>query len=636
MSNQPSIPAITVIPSLDFPATLKRLQAKRTAILAGARPLNSKEVGQLETQGNSAQDWNAVRVGGRFNPGSIRNNRFFGACFLGSFDGAAVATGASISLPTGIYDSVIVDSVIADGCCVWNVKGCGNYFIDDHAVLCNVGTLVCGADALFGNGREIVIGIETGGREVLSYADMTIAVAQAVARQRDALNDYRAFIEAYCGAVRSGFGIVAEGCCIVNCPQIVDSFLGAAARCTNATLVRNAAILSSREEPTTVEDGVYVRNSCLQWGCHASSMAIVDDSVLTEHSHAERHGKVTHSIIGPNTGIAEGEVTASLVGPFVGFHHQSLLIGALWPEGKGNVAYGANVGSNHTSKAPDQEIYCGEGLFFGLGANIKFPADFSGAPYSIIATGVTTLPQRVSFPFSLINNPSRRVDGVPPAYNELSPGWVLSDNLYTVARNEGKYLKRNKAKRSTFDFEVFRPEIVDLMVAARDKLRSAAADREYYTDADIAGIGKNFVLRQSLVKGIEAYTLHIERYCLAGLLRRIRQCAADRLRIDEKVLSAAVPGDARWEHERAHFMAEGFGARTLVRNLERYAELSAMAAQAIAAAKEKDDARGKTVMEDYGRAHTPAAADGFVRETAAKNETLQKEIRELIARHAGS
>ena len=79
--------------------------------------------------------------------------------------------------------------------------------------------------------------------------------------------------------------------------------------------------------------------------------------------------------------MAGGEVAASLLGPFVSFHHQALLIATLWPEGKGNVAYGANVGSNHTSKAPDQEFWPGEGMFLGLGVNIKFPADFSRAPY---------------------------------------------------------------------------------------------------------------------------------------------------------------------------------------------------------------------------------------------------------------
>lgn len=99
----------------------------------------------------------------------------------------------------------------------------------------------------------------------------------------------------------------------------------------------------------------------LQWGAHVDQMAIVEEAVLCEHSHVDKHGKLLGSLLGANSGVSEGEVSASLVGPFVGFHHQALLIAAMWPAGKGNVGYGANVGSNHTSKAPDQEIRPGEG-----------------------------------------------------------------------------------------------------------------------------------------------------------------------------------------------------------------------------------------------------------------------------------
>src|SRR5262249_61253794 len=142
-----------------------------------------------------------------------------------------------------------------------------------------------------------------------------------------------------------------------------------------------------------VASGAAVTRSVLQWGAAAETMAILDRAVLTEHAHAERHGKVSASVLGPNTGVAEGEVTASLVGPFVGFHHQALLIAALWPEGRGNVSYGACVGSNHTSRAPDQEALLGEGTFLGLGVNVKYPLDLSRSPYSVVACGVTLAPQ---------------------------------------------------------------------------------------------------------------------------------------------------------------------------------------------------------------------------------------------------
>ena len=80
-----------------------------------------------------------------------------------------------------------------------------------------------------------------------------------------------------------------------------------------------------------------------------------------EHSSLEDNGVVVDSLIGSNSHIAKGEITACYVGPFVGMHHQSLLIGILWPLGRGNVGYGSNVGSNHTGRIPDQETSVGEG-----------------------------------------------------------------------------------------------------------------------------------------------------------------------------------------------------------------------------------------------------------------------------------
>lgn len=58
------------------------------------------------------------------------------------------------------------------------------------------------------------------------------------------------------------------------------------------------------------------------------------------------------------------------------------------------MGYGANVGSNHTGRAPDQELWPGEGVFFGLGTSIKFPANYVAAQYSVIATGACGVGRR--------------------------------------------------------------------------------------------------------------------------------------------------------------------------------------------------------------------------------------------------
>ena len=76
--------------------------------------------------------------------------------------------------------------------------------------------------------------------------------------------------------------------------------------------------------------------------------------------------------------------------------------------------------------------------------NIKYPSDFTRAPYTIVAMGVSTLPQKLGFPFSLVNKPWGPAPGVSPAYNEIIPAWVLRENLYALKRTEGKFRARNR------------------------------------------------------------------------------------------------------------------------------------------------------------------------------------------------
>jgi hypothetical protein len=432
-------------------------------------------------------------------------------------------------------------------------------------------------------------------------------------------------VDAYVEAVKSTKGVIEEKALVRNTTRVENVYVGRSAVISGATLVKNATILSGDDEKTECVDGAWVRDSILQWGSEVASMAIVDSSLLTEHTHVERHGKVTQSILGPNTGVAEGEVTASLCGPFVGFHHQSLLIAAFWPEGKGNVGYGANVGSNHTSKAPDQEIWPGEGTFFGLGVNIKFPSDFTKAPYCIIASGVAALPQKVTFPFSLINSPSENYPGVSPAYNEITPGWVLSDNIFTIRRNEGKYKSRNKAKRTQFVFDVFRPDVVDLMLSARKRLAEGVQKKEIYTDRDIKGLGKNYLLEANRVSAVETYTFYIRYYALLGLMKQLESepnWAATVLTTKTK--------HPQWEHERAILVGE-FGADAkatdLLASLGEAVEQIAVDTQV---SKEKDDSRGARIIDDYPHAHKPAAEDKFVKQTWTETRELQARIKTLI------
>jgi len=608
-------------------------EPKGKSILMGdnIRPLDPKETEKLIKNGNYCPDWSRVMVAEGFSPDRIFHSNFFGTCILGAFRENAVKADKNLVYPSGIYNSTITDCEIGSDSLVMNVGSLSCYIVWEGAVVFNCSSVI-GGETAFGNGVEIGIAIETGGREVLTFAELSIPVAEMIGGRRadkELQDAYKAFIDKYTKAVTSPRGIICKNAILRNTPKVVNTFVGEGAVIDSATCVSEVTMLSNAEEPTEISDGAYVTKSILQWGCEASSMAIVDKSVMTEHSHAERHGKVTESILGPNTGIAEGECTASLCGPFVGFHHQSLLIAAWWPEGKGNVGYGANVGSNHTGKAPDQEIWCGEGAFFGLGVNVKMPSDFSSAPYCIIATAVNSLPQKVEMPFSLINTPAAIIPGISPAYNEIMPGWVLSDNIFSVKRNEGKYAKRNKAKRTQFEFEAFRPDTVDLMIEARKRLSAVQETKEIYTDRDIKGLGKNYMSERFRKKGIDAYTFYIKYYALKGFMKKLEQLVKEGKTGDIGTLLETASDDPRWEHERKLILEE-IKEKNPAALLTQFAEITEEIAQAVETSKAKDDKRGVRVIPDYAEAHEPAQENSFVKQTLAEAAEIKKQIDQLV------
>jgi NDP-sugar pyrophosphorylase family protein len=616
---------------------LKPFSQKKMGVLSGKtyRPLSEDEIAVLESQGNHAENWQKILVAENFQPRFISESTFIGQCFLGVFTGVKKKVGPSVELPSGIVKSTVIHSELGDDCLVYRTDVLSNIIIREDAVLCRIGALICSEECSFGNGIDIFVGPETGGRSVLSFAELTIPMAETIAaREEDkSIQDaYGKFIQDYIGQCRLPFGVVDRGSVIWNTTKIEDTFIGTNVLIDGASLVKDCTILGTTDEPTEISNGAIVTHTCVQWGCTVTTSAIVDRSVMTEHSRAERLAKVTHSIIGPNTTIAEGEVTSCLVGPFVGFHHQSLLIAAIWPEGRGNVGSGANIGSNHTGKAPDQEIHCGEGTFFGLGVNIKFPSNFTKAPYCIIATGVDTLPQRLEFPFSLINKPSRQFPDFPPAYNEIFPGWVLSDNIYTIKRNEDKFKTRDKARRIHLDFDILRPDIVDMIIHARNLLQQIKTAQKYYTDRHIPGLGKNILTDENRIKGMETYGFYIEYYALKGLMLRVNEITSKKPVKDITDIIGIKTDDLLWEHRKKVLKEEKFHERSMGENFERLIILQEKIEGDTLKDKKKDDVRGNRIIPDYSHAVIPAAQDPLVLAVQEETRRLKKDIQEIFNR----
>ncbi|MCL2282529.1 MAG: DUF4954 family protein [Fibromonadales bacterium] len=262
--------------------------------------------------------------------------------------------------------------------------------------------------------------------------------------------------------------------------------IGRGARVCNVSSLENSHLADC----VCVENGALVRESMLESNCVVTDNAIVKSSFIGSFSH-----------------VGEAEVSNSLVGPLVQVHHHSLLISALWAEGRGNVGYGANVGSNHTGRMPDQEVAPGLGMFFGLGCSVKFPANFSEAPFSMIATGVVCEPMRLRFPFTLIKK------------DEIIPGWVYSKNIYGVYRSIYKWDKRcNAAGVSPHLDLLYSKQVLDCVAYACDALKetnfseTTAEAYELYVE-DCSFYRKNKKLNPSIIPRIEK---NLERDCERG------------------------------------------------------------------------------------------------------------------------
>jgi Domain of unknown function (DUF4954) len=422
---------------------------------------------------------------------------------------------------------------------------------------------------------------------------------------------------------------------------------------SNATLYPRASI----------QNGCVVRNCLMQWHCQVSDLSSVTNAVLMEQAHVGPHSTVVESVLGPDVHVSNGEIHASVLGPNTNAHHQSLLISTLWLGGRGNVGYGANVGSNHTGRSPDQEVVAGEGVFFGLSCVIKFPVSL--APYTLVSAGTQLSPQRMTLPFSLIAN------------HALLPGWVLTSSPYTLARAEIKVSTRRKAVRHDASWPVLRPAMVRQCVEARNSLlqvQPCAGDgSKTYNEKDVPGIGACVLTENARLSGIRAYTDCIQRYALRGLLGWLidKRRDGDKLSIVEKRVrdlmldlstSAAPPSAGRdaddesgvpwevfpwqedntqeWDYQK-HLLQKEFphepndgkdGMSQLSFLLQRLIDLETMYAQQVRDCKRRDDVRGRRTIPGYAASHVMADDDPVVLHVQKESKKTVEQARHVLGR----
>lgn len=561
------------------------------------RPLSEGEISALEKNGNRCEDWSRVQVEANFTCDRIHNSVFMGDVRLPAFYGTLLLPG-DVSFPTGIYDCMVHDCIV-ENALLYKVAMLSKVLVRSSAVIYNVGSLVSSGKINYMIGNPMTVGNEMGGRSVKVFPDITTDLVdmQLFHKADDEVQKpFDEMLSQFRTDVALPFGVVGKGAVVSNTTIVRNSWIGSHARIEGAAKIRNSVILSSLEESSHIYDSVILENSNVQTGVTVHTGAEVQGSVLMSRSKIGSKAIVKSSIIAPCCHIEEGEVNSSYMGPLTQMHHHSLLIAALWPAGCGNLGYGANVGSNHTGRMPDQEIMPGQGMFFGLGVNIKFPANYRESPFTLIASGVTTLPQRLKFPFSLVRPGDPQLMGVPARLNEIVPGWNYARNAYALDRNCYKYSTRGKGFVPASACSLYNAETVRYVFDAYNRLQVQQV-RDVYTKEHIDGLGENFMRERVRQDALRAYLEYLERYVLDQIIMLVEN-DAQLSKQSPRELRRLLQGDMNREVSRVMNLPETFEDL-----LKRFRQLEKDWFDNVAHGLDRDIARGREIFDDYDSAH---------------------------------
>jgi hypothetical protein len=449
---------------------------------AGWRHLQSDEVERLVKNDNTSDNWDEILVTDPFETSQIKNTRFFGLVRIGSIRNA-ILQHHDLRVPCGITNSLIISCDIGDDVAIHDVHYLAHYIIGDHCILFNIDEMHTTDHAKFGNGiikegeQENVrtwvdLMNEAGCRRVLPFDGMTTADAYLWAKFIDdsALQANLKKITQNSFDNRRGFyGTTGRDCVIKNSLILKDVKIGSHCYIKGANKIKNITINSSEEEPAQIGEGVELVNGIIGFGCHIFYGCKAVKFILGNNSNLKYGARLINSYLGDNSTISCCEVLNNLIFPAHEQHHNNSFLIASVVMGQSNVAAGVTIGSNHNSRANDNEIEAGRGFWPGLCTSVKHSCRFA----SFVLLSKSDYPSEldIPLPFSLLNN------NVTDNQLELMPAYWWLFNMYALARNSWKFQQRDKRikKIQNIEFEPLAPDTIEEIITARRLLEIWAA-----------------------------------------------------------------------------------------------------------------------------------------------------------------
>ncbi|MGB4843449.1 MAG: DUF4954 family protein [Ferruginibacter sp.] len=441
------------------------------------RKLSAQDIEALIKNRNTSDDWNKIFVSSQFNPELVRNCKFHGLVRIGKLEPFYLEF-HNLRMPVGLYNSTIISSDIGNNVCIDNVTYLSHYIIGNEVMIANVNELATTDIAKFGNGilkdgeeekTRVWVELcnEAGGRSVIPFNGMLAGDAWMWSKYRDdaeLMEKFKEFTDNRYGKQRGYYGKIGDRTVIKNCKIIKDVWVGTDAYFKGANKLKNITVNSDEKRTSQIGEGCELVNGIVGYGCRIFYGVKAVRFVMASHSQLKYGARLINSYLGNNSTISCCEVLNSLIFPAHEQHHNNSFLCAAVVMGQSNMAAGATIGSNHNSRAADGEIVAGRGFWPGLCVSLKHNSKF--ASFTIIAKGDFPAELNIPVPFCLVSN--------DVAHDKLViiPGYWFMYNMYALARNEWKYITRDRRteKIQLIEYDFLAPDTINELFDAMDYL----------------------------------------------------------------------------------------------------------------------------------------------------------------------
>ena len=494
------------------------------------RKLNEQEISQLKAQGCIATNWADIEVAPEFKADYIYYTRFSGNVKLGIFDYEFTLAGG-IKKHAGLYHVTLHNVTVGNHCCIENVKNyIANYHIGDYTFIENVDILLVDGPSRFGNGVEVAVLNETGGREVMIHDRLSAhqAYIMALYRHRPVLIDrMRGIIERYAEDNASETGTIGSHVMIVDSGYIKNVKVGDYCKIEGAGRLKNGSLNSNKEAPIHIGYGVVCDDFIISSGSSVEDGTMLTRCFIGQACHLGHNYSASDSLFFSNCQEENGEACAIFAGPFTVTHHKStLLIAGMFSFM--NAGSGSNQ-SNHMYKlGPIHQGAMERGAKTTSDSYILWPAKVGA--FSLVMGRHVNHADTSDLPFSYLIE-QQNTTYLVPGVNLRSVGTI---------RDAQKWPKRDKRKDSNrldqINYNLLSPYTIQKMMRGRQLLKdlrrvSGETSETYsYQSAKI----KN----SSLANGIKFYETAIHKFLGNSIIKRLEEI---RFQSDEEIRTRLIP-----------------------------------------------------------------------------------------------